>query len=323
MNEQVIRLFKKGFVLLVIIFLLDRGIGSVIQYYLKKEKQGNSSVTTYALTRATDDVIIFGSSRAAHHYVPEIISEKTNLTCFNVGRDGMNLSYYSALLQGILAHHTPKLVILDLNLNDFTLLEDKENLVISSIIPYINDNPAIANLIRMNQPVEFWKAKISKLYRYNSLPASILQHNLGIGQKNLKGYEPLKGNKLKFIPDTMEKNPDYVEDSELVNKFEEFVSILEDRKITYYVIISPSSRKKTFNCKATASRILSKHNSRLYDYSGFSGHDRLSLFYDGTHMNDMGAKLFTNAIVGDLLHNDPSKNSQASNNIPDLLKIGK
>jgi hypothetical protein len=303
MNEQVIRLFKRGFVLIVIVFIIDRSVGSIIEHYHKKEKQGDSSVTTYALTKLSEDVIIFGSSRAAHHYVPTIIREKTNMTAFNVGRDGMSLSYYTALLKGILAHHHPKVVILDLNLNDFQLKENKKSAMVASLLPYVVDNPGIGNLIKEKEPIEYWKANISKLYRYNSLPASIAQHNMGIGQKNYNGYEPLKGNKLKSITDTIEINNDYREDAGLVKSFEEFVTILKNKRIPLYVIISPSSKKRKFNSKATASRILAKHGSKLYDYSKFSGENRVKLFYDATHMNDQGARTFTQVIVDDLLVN--------------------
>jgi hypothetical protein len=305
MNTEVLRLFKKGFLLLAIIFLLDRGIGSLVGYYLKRETQGDSSVTTYALTKASEDVIIFGSSRAAHHYVPDIIRQETDLSSFNIGRDGMNLSYYFALLDGILAHHTPKVVILDLNLNEFMLKSDKEHSMVSSLLPYIGDNSSVSKLIIEKEPIEYWKAKISMLYRYNSLPASIIQHNLGIGQKNDNGYEPLKGNKLKFIADTIENNSGYEENPELVKKFTEFVQILQQKGVTLYVVVSPSARKTRFNSKKTASKILLAHGLKLHDYSGFSSSNRLTLFYDGTHMNDDGARIFTQTMVQDLMIEEP------------------
>lgn len=301
MDKSLSILLTKGIIFLAIIFLLDRGIGSIIRYYLIQEKQGDSSITTYALNNANEDVIIFGSSRAAHHYVPAIIKEKTNLTAVNVGRDGMNLSYYYALLQGILSHHTPKVVILDLNPSDFQLKKNKEHVTTASLLPYINENQAIGKIIKENDGDEFWKAKISMLYRYNSLPASILQHNLGIGQKNKQGYEALKGNKLTSITDTLEKNINYQEDSRQVRKFEQFITTLRQKSVILYVVISPSSRRSKFNCKNTASRILSKYGLELYDYSGFSGDDRLGLFYDGTHMNDSGAHIFTKTLVQDLM----------------------
>ena len=34
------------------------------------------------------DVLIMGSSRAHHHYVPEIISDSLGLSCYNTGKDG-------------------------------------------------------------------------------------------------------------------------------------------------------------------------------------------------------------------------------------------
>ena len=303
MSKPFIRLIKKGTFLLVLILCLDRTIGSVIQYYLKKEKQGDSSVTTYALTKASEDVIIFGSSRAAHHYIPTIIQEKTSLTTLNVGRDGMTLAYYTALLKGILAHHKPRIVILDLNLNDFQSVNNKENPMVTALLPYIGENEIIRQIVKEKRPVKFWCAEISLLYRVNSLPAPILQHNLGIGQKHSNGYEALVGNKLKSISDTLEENTDYREDPELIKRFEEFITILQKRSVKLYVLVSPSAKKSKFDSKETAAKTLAKYGLKLYDYSDFPGPDRLALFYDGTHLNDSGAKLYTLTLVKDLINN--------------------
>jgi len=303
MNKQALRFLTRGFILLTIIFFLDRGIGSVIQYFLKNEKQGDSSITTYALTKASEEVIIFGSSRASHHYVPQIIKEKTQLTTFNVGRDGMNLSYYLLMLQGVLAHHTPKVVILDLDLHDFTLNNSKEEEMITNMLPYINDNPVVQRILKDKSPMELWKARLSMLYRFNSLPVSILQHYMQIGQKHNNGYEALTGNKIKFIADTLEENPNYQEDAGLIKKFEEFITTLKNKSVTVYVVISPTAKKTKFNAKATASKTLVKHGLKLYDYSEFSGDQRTELFYDRTHMNDFGARMFTKTLVQDLLAN--------------------
>lgn len=301
MNKQVLKLFKKGIIIIMVIFLLDRGIGFVIKYCFAMEKQGDSFVTTYALTRATEDVIILGSSRASHHYIPLVFKEKANLTAFNAGRDGMNLSYYLAVLQGLLVHHTPKVIIFDLNLNDLTLNNEKEDEMISSLLPYINENPAVKRIIEDVNPMELWKAQISMLYRFNSLPVSILQHYIGFGQENINGYEPLFGNNLKSIPDTMAENDNYREDAVLINKFEEFITTVKNKSVSLYVVVSPNSKKNKFSSKVTASRILARYGLKLHDYSEFSGPNRLALFYDGTHLNDTGARLFTEAFVSDLM----------------------
>jgi hypothetical protein len=300
MNKQVIRLLKKGSLLIAILLLLDQGIGSLIGYYFKRETLGDSFIVTYALTKASEDVIVLGSSRAAHHYVPDVITRQTDLTSFNVGRDGMNISYHYPILKGILAHHTPKVVIFDLNFNEFMLRKAQERTMISSLLPYIAENSSVKKIILEKDPIEYWKGRISLLYRYNSLPASIMQHNLGIGQKHDNGYEPLNGNKLKSISDTLENNSDYEENPELVKNFKDFVEILQRKNVKLFVIISPTARKNRYNSYATAEKILHKHGLKLYDYSEFSGSDRLALFYNGTHLNDTGARIFTETMVQDL-----------------------
>ena len=58
--------------------------------------------------------MIFGSSRALHHYNPAIISNETKLSCFNMGYGGQNIYYHLALLKSTLKYHKPKIVVLDL-----------------------------------------------------------------------------------------------------------------------------------------------------------------------------------------------------------------
>jgi len=74
--KQLLRLLKNFTLLLLVLFVLDRGIGNIIKHFLLTEKQGDSSILTHALTAMDEDITIIGSSRAAHHYISSQI-EKT------------------------------------------------------------------------------------------------------------------------------------------------------------------------------------------------------------------------------------------------------
>lgn len=42
----------------------------------------------YIANKATDDIIILGSSSATHHYVLQIIEDSLGLSCYNCGEEG-------------------------------------------------------------------------------------------------------------------------------------------------------------------------------------------------------------------------------------------
>lgn len=61
--------------LFAVLCILDYGIGKFLEYLYFNQKQGKLYNITYAIEKQTNDVIIMGSSRAMHHYNPDIISD--------------------------------------------------------------------------------------------------------------------------------------------------------------------------------------------------------------------------------------------------------
>lgn len=60
------------------------------------------------------DVIILGSSRALHHYVPQVIADSTGLSCYNCGFENEGIVFHYALLRQLQQRYQPRLVIYEL-----------------------------------------------------------------------------------------------------------------------------------------------------------------------------------------------------------------
>jgi hypothetical protein len=196
--------------------------------------------------------------------------------------------------------HKPKMIILDINLDEFVLKERKNDIVIATILPYINKNKNIEDYIFEKKPLEGWKAKVSTLYRFNSTPISIVQHHLGIGQKDIQGYEPLYGSKIKESQIKSINNNKYKEDSSTIGEFESFIQIAKKNNINLFVMISPSAVKQKNDCVKTASRILEKYNLKLLDHSELINKENIKYFHDGTHLNNSGAEYYTQVVANDI-----------------------
>lgn len=293
------KLFKNFLVLLVLMFLADRGIGYLLRYLYENEKQGDNSKTTYALTKKIkEDVLIFGSSRAAHHYVPDLVTKTTGLSCFNVGRDGMKLSYYHVLLKSILSYHKPKMIILDLNHDDFILEGKYRDKLILALLPYVDRSKAVKDYLHAEAPLEAWKANFSHLYRYNSLPSSLVMNRLNVGQKHIAGYEPLKKTKLNDNFQVQQvNNEEYKEDIALVQEFESIVKTVTEQGIELYVVYSPTLKRVKYSSLQTANQVLSYYNMQVLDYSQYFSLNERQFFYDETHMNNSGAEKFTRTFL--------------------------
>src|SRR5690606_35643039 len=114
MKEQLSGLIIKTALLAVVLILSDRIIGLGLEHLFYRQTHGDDYTTLYALEKAKDDILVFGTSRASHHYNAKIIEEETGMACFNAGRDEMEIPYTEALLKAIVARHRPKMVILDI-----------------------------------------------------------------------------------------------------------------------------------------------------------------------------------------------------------------
>jgi hypothetical protein len=71
---------KKILILLVIIALFDLMIGFLLNYLYFRQKSGLFYRATYAIEKTNADVLVFGSSRANHHYVPEVFEKRFRMS---------------------------------------------------------------------------------------------------------------------------------------------------------------------------------------------------------------------------------------------------
>jgi hypothetical protein len=57
----------------VLLFTIDWAVGTWSECMYYKSKYGIFHRQIYCLTESQDEIMILGSSRAAHHYIPQIL----------------------------------------------------------------------------------------------------------------------------------------------------------------------------------------------------------------------------------------------------------
>ena len=74
--------------LIVFIVILDFAVGTVYKALYFSEKSRQNDRLIHSVLGTNEDILIFGSSRALHHYNPQIIEDSLGMTCYNVGSGG-------------------------------------------------------------------------------------------------------------------------------------------------------------------------------------------------------------------------------------------
>ena len=109
----------KKFILHILVFFaivtaVDYVAGKVFRY-IQIKAGGRTGAEWYACKEMKEDIIIMGSSRAIHHYVPRIIADSLGMSCFNAGQDGNGIILQYGRWKMISERYTPKLIIYDVN----------------------------------------------------------------------------------------------------------------------------------------------------------------------------------------------------------------
>ncbi|HVY73932.1 MAG TPA: hypothetical protein VG890_03825, partial [Puia sp.] len=288
----------------LLLVLLDQGLGRLLEHSYFKIRHGEQGRTTYAIDSCVSEIIILGSSRAAHHYVSPVISRQLGISCYNAGKDKQRLRYCLAMLNMLYKRYYPKFVILDLNPTAFETAEGGLD-ELSVLLPYYRSHPEIREIVNERSRFE-WLKTYSLLYCYNSLPLKILFNNISNERdaNERMGYVPLVIHK-EILPDKPEYLPSSQPiDQNLVNCFRSIISLTREKGSRLVVVVSPIYNQLPSGLKtmALADSICKKENIAFLDYSHsepfFSNGPRM--FLDAGHLNDSSAVLFTKMLCIDL-----------------------
>lgn len=294
----------KLFLFLLFIIFLDFVIGAIFKVFYFRQESGQLFRTTYAMDKTRADVIIFGSSRANHHYDPSVFEKRIPLEYYNAGRDGTYNLYHYAILKSILKRHKPKVIILEFGKRELMKSQISYDRL-AALLPYYKDHPEIRDVVLKKSAFEKIKL-LSNIYPYNSLLFSVLIGNTEINKKrteDIKGFVPLaKTITSQVIPEA--KGKDYQIDSLNVWGYKSFIEACISNQISLYVVTSPYllESKKADTSIVLAKKIAHEYKIPFFDFSvspSFLATD--SLFSDPIHLNIKGANLFSNMVIDSLL----------------------
>lgn len=289
----------------VILFVLDFTIGHVLKYSYFNQKVGRHYRSTYSIEETRADILIFGSSKAYNHYVPEIFESRLRQSCYNTASAGQFILYHYASLKAILNRYTPKIVIIDIFHTDLRVERDSYERL-SFLLPYYKRDTAIQSVVDLKGPYEKYKL-VSSIYPYNSSILVLAASNTEYYKSRNKvenGYFPQTGIWSKPIQ-TVSSDP-YPLDSVKINIFRSFITDCQKAGTKLICVASPSfiNFERRESSEIAQERIAKEHNILFLDFTNDPFFiNRPYLFSDPLHLNEKGSREFTNILIDKITGN--------------------
>lgn len=297
MRKGVLRFGVVVTIVLLGVVVIDLTIGKVMNWMLPQiSNQGDTGKTYYSLNDVNTPIVIVGSSRAAHHYVTDIIEDSLGIPTYNMARDGCFFSYNCCVVNSIMDRYIPKLIIWE---NGTDYLYDGVLDPLENIYPYYESNKWVKKVIENELPWREYVRLNSCIYRYNSIIHRVVmrfhERNSFVASSN-KGYQPLAAKKLK-VPLKLEKELTIAENlsNSKIAIFESTLVRAEKMGVLVVVVNSPLYKLTESNLSSVKMQQICKDHGMLFldnsQLSYFLEHSRL--FNDAIHMNDEGARIYT------------------------------
>ena len=291
-------------VFVVLAFVADRGFGCLSEKFYYSSKYGIFRRNIYCLTESKDEVLIFGSSRAAHHYVPQVFEDSLGLSCYNCGSDGECIYYHYAILSSYIERgDLPKMVVLDVNSSDVCVSHTGTfdlDCALDRLAPHYGQYASIDSLFALNGWKETLKMNLMT-YRYNSKLVQAIKCNF-IPWPEDRGYEALIGSSLDStdvfkISDEMDA-AEYEENK--IVYLRKFISACKDNGIPMVIAHSPSFGYTPSEGLDYIRSVALEYGVPYLDYGKDERFMSPRLFKDGSHLNDEGAKSYSVAVVAEI-----------------------
>jgi hypothetical protein len=268
-----------------------------------KQKSGWEYKTKYSIETTTAPIIILGNSRCIHDYIPQIISNKLGLDCYNAGRDDQSILYHYAIFKAITKRYTPKIIILDIA-NDMLTNDTNSYTQLNFLLPYYKKHTELQPILNIKSKFEQLKL-LSACYPYNSLFFTMLKGYFKTDSTidSLKGYSPVYGALGdEFL--AKQTNGTYPLDSFKINCLQKIIKDSKQQGIELYINIAPYYFT-LINDDASvkiAKQLAFQNKVEMFVYSNNSIFLQQSkLFYNYENLNNTGAEMFSNLLADTIL----------------------
>lgn len=290
----------KSALFLGLLLLLDVAAGAVFSYMSHHARGGAYQRYNYITQETTDDILIFGSSRAMHHYNPRILTDSLGLTCYNCGQDGNGIILAYGWWQTIRQRHRPRIIIYEVT-SGYDALEC-DNHQFLGWLKEVYDRDGIAEIFDDVDPTERWKM-LSHLYRYNSKVHQLVADFVAPVHDVSNGFVPQYGELdpllLRHAADREGAPQTYRFDSLKIAYLNRLIDETSDIHLVF--VVSPVWYGSNPAPLAPIRNLCRERGVPFIDFSGNPKYvHRNEYFKDGNHLNAVGADEFSRDLASEL-----------------------
>ena len=290
------RFLIKIVVFFALIVVIDFLVGNAFRYLQTNVAEGRTGSEYHVCNGFCEDVLVMGSSRALHHYVPQIIADSLGLTCYNGGQDGNGIIMQYGRWKMISRHHLPKIIIydvepaFDLSINDNFRYMDR-------LKPFADDKD-VRSFICAHFPLERIKL-LSRMYRNNYKFLEILSDCIRPSVTE-NGYKPLMGHIRQEVIDAESDSKSLPLGEMDEVKLDCLLDLMtEARSLGVQVVLVSSPYWKGLPTVdlGPVRELAENRGIPFIDFSKSSISENPDWFADSMHLNNDGARRFTLEVV--------------------------
>lgn len=288
----------KIIILFAIIVFLDNIFGIAMNYVVNHIQVGGQGRDNYICNMANEDILIFGSSRAVHHYNATMFEDSLGLSCYNCGDDGNGIILSFGRLTMAKERHQPKIIIQDVATSFDLLINDNHQYLGWLKARY--ERTGIPVIFDDIDKTERYKM-LCQMYRYNT---KFLQNIFVYFTKistdtGIKGFRPINADFDPMKVSKASKSEKYEFDDLKIAYINKFIDLSKGSQL--FFVISPIWYGMDTAKVAPLKSICQKRNIPFLDFSNDPKYvQRNEYFKDGTHLNARGADEFTKDLILEL-----------------------
>lgn len=260
----------------------------------------------FARNEVKTDLVVVGSSRAAHHYDVNMLSDSLGLSAYNVGLAGCFFLDNCCVLHALMERYSPRIIILEIAAD--AMYEEATN-NLEGLYHYYWNDPYVKDIVDKEDGWQTGVKLMSSLYRHNANSFKTIGYGIkglraGKGEDPLHGYVPIRYREKRKELELKESATDrtgLTVSQWKVDLLHGLLATAKEKNIDVYVITSPSFHSpNTKNDKSTSAieAACRSCDASYWDYSSeplFLENPRW--FNDGAHLNEVGAREFSRLVA--------------------------
>lgn len=301
------RILVSCLLFIVCVVGIDRLLGRALAHVSTQIETGDRTggLAKQAVKHRDFPILVFGSSRALHHVVPSVLEARLGLKVWNAGVDGQSIEY-ARFVQALMLQQKSraKLLVLTSEPSDFTSARFR-----GFLLPeYFGASEEIDALLLDRSRFEFIKL-LSHSYRYNSRILAMARQLVKPDVIGHGGYVPLTGELpegLSSPPPPVPEESTFADSEKYVRLYRDFIQAARLHQMEVLLVIPP--RYVAVNSQdavwergmRTFRKLADETHAELFRYDGRPEFANRKVFRDAQHLNDQGARDFSQLLAADI-----------------------